>query len=293
MRSLFFSVFLVFAVVLHVLSLGKAADARKQLPQDEENAFVLPSAVLKIASLEYQGLASDILYLKCNVFMGGTLERKEEPRIKEWEWKWLVNVLDTTTDLDPYFFDPYFFANAFLPWDGGKVEEANRLLEKGSRYRDWDWMMPFFIGFNDFFFLHKDAEAAPYLMEASRRPGGDLMLGSLAARLAFNENRTETAVYFLEETARRTDDESLKQRYEMRAQALRSIVVLEKGISVYKKKFGKLPMTIDELVNQKILKELPTDPYGGMYYVAQDGTIGSTSSSELELHLSRAAKANR
>ncbi len=284
---------LVLAVVLHVLTLGKATDARKQLPQDEDTAFVLPSAVLKIASLEYQGLVSDILYLKCMVFMGGTLDRKEMPRVKEWEWKWLVNTLDTATDIDPYFFDPYFFANAFLPWDGGKAEEANRLLEKGSRYRDWDWILPFFIGFNDFFFLHKDAEAAPYLMEASRRPGGDSILGSIAARLAFKENRTETAIFFLEETARRTDDESLKQRYEIRIQALRSIAVLEKGISLYEKKFGKLPPTIDELVNREILKQLPIDPYGGMYYIAQDGTVGSTSRSELELHLSRAAKAHR
>ena len=49
--------------------------------------------------------------------------------------------------------DPYFYANAFLPWDAHMTEETNRLLEKGSRYRDWDWMLPFFIGFNDFFFL--------------------------------------------------------------------------------------------------------------------------------------------
>lgn len=212
--------------------------------------------------------------------------RNEKPRVEEWEWNWYTKILDTSTELDPYFLDPYLYANAFLPWESGKVEEANRLLERGSRYREWDWMLPFFIGFNDFFFLHKDAEAAPFFMEASRRPGGDPMLASIAARLAFKENRTETAIFFLEETVRTTDDQSLKMLYETRIQALRSIALLEKGVDLYKKKFGRLPSTVDELVRRNIINELPVDPYGGTYSLAQDGKVRSTTSSELEPHIS-------
>ncbi len=292
-RSPFIAILLLVAAVLHVISLGRAADAMKMLPHDEDRTFVLPSPLLKIAALEFRGLVSDIFFLDAMVFIGESQQRKERPRVKEWEWTWFTNVLDTSTDLDPYFFDPYFYANAFLPWDAGKAEQANKLLIKGSRYRDWDWMLPFFIGFNDFFFLHKDAEAAPFLMEASRRPGGDLMYASIAARLAFKENRTETALFFLEETARRADDQSLKNLYETRIQALQSIVVLEKGVALYKKQFGKMPATIDELVNRKILTQLPVDPYGGKYYIAQDGTVKSTTSSELEPHISKAMKSFR
>jgi hypothetical protein len=292
-RGPFIAILLLFAAVVHVISLGRAADAMKMFPKDEERAFVLPSPILKIASLEFRGLVSDIIFLDAMVFIGESQQRKERPRVKDWEWTWFTTVLDTSTDLDPYFFDPYFYANAFLPWDAGRAEQANQLLIKGSRYRDWDWMLPFFIGFNDFFFLHKDAEAAPYLMEASRRPGGDLMYASIAARLAFKENRTETALFFLEETARRTDDQSLKKIYETRIQALQSIVVLEKGVSLYKKKFGKMPETIDELVNRNILPQLPVDPYGGKYYIAQDGAVKSTTSSELEPHFSKTMKSFR
>ncbi len=292
-RSPFIAILLFFAAALHVISLGRAADAMKMLPKDENRAFTLPSPILKIASLEFRGLVSDIFFLDAMVFIGESQQRKEIPRVKEWEWTWFTAVLDTSTDLDPYFFDPYFYANAFLPWDAGRAEQANKLLIKGSRYRDWDWMLPCFIGFNDFFFLHKDAEAAPFLMEASRRPGGDLMYASIAARLAFKENRTETALFFLEETARRTDDQSLKNLYETRIQALRSIIDLEKGVSLYKKQFGKMPATIDDLVNRNILHQLPVDPYGGKYYIAQDGTVKSTTSSELEPHMSKAMKSFR
>jgi hypothetical protein len=289
MQRLLPIVFLFLAGLIHVFSLGKAADAMKKLPQGDDYSIVLPSPILKIATLEYQGFASDVLFLKSLVFIGETQERKEKPRVKEWEWQWWFKMLDVATDLDPYFFDPYFYANAFLPWDAHMTEETNRLLEKGSRYRDWDWMLPFFIGFNDFFFLQKDAEAAPYLMEASRRPGGDLMYASIAARLAFKENRIETAIFFLEETARRTDDESLKKKYETRIEALRSIVAIERGVSLYNKKFGRMPSTVDELVGRNILAKLPVDPYGGTYYIAKDGKIKSTASSELDLYLSPVA----
>ncbi|HUI45751.1 MAG TPA: hypothetical protein VL122_07210 [Nitrospirota bacterium] len=286
MRRLLIVAALILAVCLHAMALGKAADAMKLLPKDESQAFVLPSPLLKIAALEFHGIASDILFLKSTVFIGSAVGRKEKAGIKEWEWNWYAKILDASTDLDPYFLDPYLYANAFLPWEPGKVEEANRLLEKGSRYRDWDWRMPFFVGFNDFFFLHKDAEAAPFFMEASRRPGGDPMLASIAARIAFKENRTETAIFFLEETVRMTDDQSLKELYETRIQALQSIALLERGVGLYKKKFGRFPSTVDDLVRRNIINQIPVDPYGGTYSVALDGKVRSTTSSELEPHIS-------
>jgi hypothetical protein len=287
MRSkLLVLVFLLLAAFVHILSLGKAVDARNQLPQDDSDTFVLPSPILKIAALEFQGLASDVFFLKTMVFIGGTQQRKEMPRVKEWEWNWLVKVLDTATDLDPYFFDPYYYANAYLPWDAGKAAEANRILEKGSRYRDWDWMLPFYIGFNDFFFLGNDLDASTYLMEASRRPGGDPMLASLAARLAARGNRTETALYFLEEIAKRTEDRGMKKHYETRMQALRSLLFLDNSVSRFKKTFGRMPASLDELVNRNIIDQIPPDPYGGTYYITQDGKVRTTASSELEPYLS-------
>jgi hypothetical protein len=292
MRALAVVIVLILAGLLHVTSLGKASDLYKMLPQDTDQSFVLPSALIKIAALEFRGLASDVYFLNSMAFIGTASQRKETPRVKEWEWQWWTKQLDTATDLDPYFLDPYYYANAFLPWDAGRVgvEEANRLLEKGSHYRDWDWMLPFFIGFNNFFFLQNDSEAANFLMEASRRPGGDPMLGSIASRLAYRENRTETAIYFLEDIARRTSDNNLKESYEKRIRALRSIDNLEKAVSLFKNKFGKTPLNIEELVSKNIVSQLPRDPYGGNYFIDKDGKVRSTTGSELEPYLSPSQK---
>jgi hypothetical protein len=286
MQRLLIAIFLLIAASVHVFTLRQASDAMKEIPQDAADTFVIPSPILKIMALEFRGLASDILFLKSLAFIGGTQQRKEPTRVQESEWNWFIKVLNASTDLDPYFLDPYYYANAFLTWDAGRVEEANRLLEKGSRYRDWDWMLPFFIGFNDFFFLQNDSKAAEFLMEASRRPGGDPMLASIASRLAYKENRTETAIYFLEDIARRTNDNTVKESYEKRIRALRSIDNLEKAVSLFKNKFGRTPLKIEELVSKNLVSQLPRDPYGGNYFIDEDGKVRSTTSSELEPYFS-------
>ena len=211
---------------LHVILLGRAGLEMKTLPSGAGQGFVLPSPVLKITSLEFKGLVSDFLFLKALVFEGGTYERKE-PRMKPEEWGWLDKVLTASTDLDPYFFDPYFFANAYMTWDGGMIRETNALLEKGIQYRDWDWMLPFFAGFNSFFFLHDNVKAAEYLMTAPRRPGPSEQLASLAARMAYKEKKTENAILFLEAMAKKTEDEHLKKEYETRIRALRGRLLLK------------------------------------------------------------------
>ena len=119
-------------LTVHVVSLQKITELEKLIPKGEDTAYVMPSPILRVTALEFHGLASDFLFLKALIFLGGTYERKENPRVKPWEWKWLYHVLDASASLDPYFLDPYYFGNANLTWDGGLIKEANTLLEKGS-----------------------------------------------------------------------------------------------------------------------------------------------------------------
>jgi len=277
MRWLLVIVLLITLSAFHALALGKAAEQRKALPKDEGNAYVIPSPILKITALEFDGLASDFMFLQALVFEGSTFERKERPRVKEWEYRWMYNTLNASTDLDPYFFDPYYFGNANLTWEGNLVRETNILLDKGSRSRDWDWMLPFYIGFNNFYFLQDNEKASEYLMEASKRPGASPMLASLAARLAYKANKTENAIIFLQEILSRTDDENTKKMYEMRLNALKGILFLERAAAAYQERFKRQPGKLDDLTAKNIIREIPKDPYGGKFYIDKDGSIKTTS----------------
>jgi hypothetical protein len=268
---------LIFLTAVHVISLGKITDKFKQLSKGEESSFMIPAPILKIVTLDFHGIASDYLFLNALVFVGSTYERTERPRIKPWEWKWLYGTLDASTVLDPYFLDPYYFANGQLTWDALMIEEDNLLLAKGSQYREWDFSLPFYIGFNYFYFLQDNLNARTWLIEASRRPGAPPLYASLAGKLDYEKKHTENAINFIEEMSKRTEDEALKKKYETRLDFLRQVLKVENAVESFKKRFGRKPPDMQALIRMGMLQETPIDPYGGQFYLNGDSKVKSTS----------------
>lgn len=273
-----------FAVMLamipaYVSSLSSLSQMHHNLPKGNDASPVLPSAVLKLTSLEHDGVTSDFLYLKGLVFYGSTYEGegKTQRAVKGWEYTWLYHTLKAATELDPYFLDPYVFANSVLVWDAGMAREANALLEKGSRYRDWDYWLPFYLGFNYYYFLHDNDKASASLMEASKRPGAGSFIPFFAARIAYKGNRTENAILFLEGVLKTTKDESMRKDYETRLETLKRILFLENAVAAYREKTGGAPDNFNALLEQRIIDRIPDDPYGGKFYIEKDGTIRTTS----------------
>jgi len=286
-----FSILIVF-IVAHMSLVGTVTKEHAVLRQSgyQEQLFALPSPVLKIIALDYKGIASDVLFIKGIVYLGGFVSQKRTDRgrfqLTEPQWQAFYHAMDVSTDLDPYFQDPYYLANAFLTWDAGMVREANTLLDKGSRYRDWDWTLPFFSGFNYFYFLQENDKASEKLMEASRRNNNPI-LASLASKLAFKANKTENSIAFLEEMIRKAEDKYTKKLFEERVEAFTAIRVLEKAVTVYRQKYKRIPRNIDELVNKRVLVELPKDPYGGTFSVDAQGNIKTTSAGKLLPHVNK------
>lgn len=276
-RRLFPIVIVILLVPAYLFSLSMTATQRKMLPQRGEISYVLPSPLLKITALEFHGLAADFLFLKALTFYGGTLERTERPRIKEGEWRWMYDVLNAATDLDPYFYDPYYFANSNFTWEAHMVKEANTLLAKGNRYREWDWTIPFYMGFNEFYFLHDNAKASEYLMQGAKRPDADPILATLAVRMAYRGNRTEIAIAFLQETLEKTKDKNTRKELGMRLEVLQGAFALERAVEAYKNKFGKLPHDLKELPAKGFIAHIPADPYGGEFYIDKDGSVKTSS----------------
>ena len=276
-------VLLVVLATMHIFFLNRVTEGFKTLPTGEDSTFVLPTPVLKIVTLDFHGVTSDFLFLQALVFIGSTQERTERPRVKPWEWRWVNAMFDAATDLDPYFFDPYYIANAQLTWEALMIGDTNRLLEKGTQYRDWDSMLPFYLGFNYFYFLQDNVNARQWLQEASKRPDAPPLYASLAAKLAYEKKHTETAISFLEEMSKRAEDRSLKKRYNDRLNFLRHVLKIENAVELYKKKFGRNPAEISALVHSGLLQEIPADPDGGQLYLDGNGKVKSTR--ELQLNI--------
>lgn len=257
-----------------LLSLGLAS-VRGAVAEHKELAPPLPAAALKLLSLEYHDLVADLLFSRTMSFHGGKLNRREP--IDEDTNRAIYRRLDTASALDPLFVDPYYFGQSVLAWGAGMPREANHLLDRGRRSRTDDWVMPFFMGFNAFYFLGDNATAAEYLMEASRRPGASPALGLLAARLGAKGGDTVVSVAFLDQLAARTEDRATREGIQQRADALRGIAILEQAIARYRDMFGATPSDLRALVERGVLPSLPSDPYSGAYYLRPDGRVWTTS----------------
>lgn len=276
MRSFIVAILVIsFAISGSVFALTMVSSERDKLRRTEGIGLVMPSAVARIVALEFKGIFADIIFSRAMTYYGGKLIRTE--KITEEEWDWIYKNMDLATDLDNYFLDPYYFGAVNLSWGANKVKEANALLEKAFKYRDWDWSIPFYLGFNHFYFLQDNEKASFYLMESAKRGTSGSLIPILAARLAYQGKRTENGIIFLQEIIKKTDDDTVKKSYEMRLSALKGILFLEKAVAVYQDSFKKQPERLDELIAKGIITAIPKDPYGGKFYIDKDGSIKTTS----------------
>jgi tetratricopeptide (TPR) repeat protein len=254
---------------------GKVWEQREVVRRNTEAGYVIPSKYSRVLALEYKGLLADFLLLKTITFFGERVEF--EQTLSESDWTYIIGSLDVITDLDPYFLDPYVLAEGLLTWESGRYEEANRLLEKGRKYRVNDWQLPFFIGFNHFFFLKDYETGGDYLMQASRLPNSPKFLPSLAARIGYYGDKAHTAVMFLKGIIAQTSDERLKSWLNLRLVALERAALLEDLVEKYQKENGYLPTKVQDLVIAGYIDDLPVDPYGGDWVMMKNGRVFSTS----------------
>lgn len=270
---------LIFIVLLgsglHVLLSDMVWEERGNVRRNVEAGYVFPSRFTRIMALGHKGLYADFLFLKTATFYGEKQIYQQAMTSEDLDF--LVAGLDAVTDLDPYFLDPYVLAEGTLTWSARRFEDANRLLEKGMKNRAWDWQLPYYLGFNHFYFLKDYNKGAEYLMEASRRPGSPNFLPQLAARLSYYGDQAKTGVLFLTGMVNQTDDERLKASLLRRKKALEGATALEEAIERYTKAHRKAPDNLNDLVSEGYIDRLPEEPYGGTWVILRTGRVFSTS----------------
>ena len=95
----------------------------------------------------------------------------------------------------------------------------------------------------------------------------------LGARLAQKGGATQAGILFLANMYETTDDENARKSIEMRIDALKGVLVIEKAIEKFISNFNSPPQRLDELVETGILTKLPKNPYK-TYFDYKDGIIG-------------------
>jgi tetratricopeptide (TPR) repeat protein len=238
----------------------------------EEFMFLPDASELKTASLGYESLVADLLWLKAVQHMG-------ELKISDKGYDWIYRALDTVTTLDPKFLAPYETGGLILTIVADKADLSNKLLAKGYANNPGVWQLPFYLGFNYFYFMRQYKAAAKYMSIASEMEGSPKWLPLLASRLYYQADDPAYAIDFLKRMYDRTEDKRIKKGIQVRINLLKAQVIaaeLQKAVDYYEKRTGKRPLTIAELVSAGIIRAVPQEPGGGRFFIDSSGKVKSS-----------------
>lgn len=264
--------------MLHLLQLH-LDQQRAMTPKLQRFMYLPDGEYLRIAALGYEQVVADLLWIEAIQAMG-------ERKVMEEAGRWIAHALDVITTLDPLFVHVYEAGGIALTTLVVMPEESNRLLKKGIRYNPNVWQLPFYLGFNYYFELHDDQQAAEYIAQASRLPGAPSFLAEFAVRLYASARTPQEAIDFLAQMYAHTANGNVKRVLEQRlkeAVAERDLQMLEAVLTRYRERYGHAPARLEELVESNLLPALPREPFGGRYLY--DPQTQSVRSSEMKERL--------
>ncbi len=228
-----------------------------------ENYLFLPKGeLIKPFVMGYDQLTADLIWLQAIQVIG-------EKSVTPDGYQWIYNSLDVVTTLDPKFAYAYQLGGVVLSVLGKAPDKSNELLLKGLAENPQVWQIPFYIGFNNFFYMNDYKKAAEYMAKASELPGHTEELAKLAAKLYVQAGDPTVALEFLTRLHQDSHDEKVRAGLEQRIIDViveRDSVYLEDAVKRYKEIYKRYPVQLIELVDQGIIKSIPEEPSGGYYY---------------------------
>jgi hypothetical protein len=242
------------------LQLDRAATA---VTRPDEPVYLPRAEYLRPMSLGWQNAFADVLWFRTISYFG---EHYRNDRT----YRWLADMCDLVTDLDPRAEHVYRFCGGVLPWEAGEVDAGMHVLEKGVRQFPESWTLQYSLGFLEYFFKDDRARALAYLRRAAQLPGAHPEVAHLAALLTTEQYGPETTLELLSELERDTDSADLREVLRDRmldAQADINVQRLNAAVAVYAERTGRTPLLVDDLVTVGLLAEVPTDPFGGTYVI--------------------------
>ncbi len=246
----------------------------KPLVKEETLGLKFDPKVIKLSFPAFAEVVADIIYIRLCVFFG----EKIFANVKLEDWDWILNNIETVLTIDPYYFDPYYMTGTLIAWEAPKMhlEEINQILKKGLSYSK-DFCIPFFLGFNQFYFLDDKETGAYYLKMASERENSPKYLPLLVTRLYTKSGKIDAAIAITTEQLKRETNKEYYKRLKKRLEALKILKGLQFAIDIYQRQFGKCPETLEKIKEKGIIKEIPEDPYKGKFCIEKDCRVWTTS----------------
>jgi hypothetical protein len=221
----------------------------------------LPASALKTVLGYLSQLGSEMHFIKTGVFLGALDPNKPMDKYADS----LVSNFEVMAELHPYFRDTYFFAESTLAHIGPEqARAANAILTTGMTVYPDDWFLPFFKGFNHFYYLKENRKAAEDLLKASQLPDGPTWLAHLASMLAAEGGDIYGGLAWLNMMLKAEEDPAMQERYRRDIGAFEKALIVQEAVFAYRRKYNQLPSELNDLIPE-FIQALPE--FDGDFYL--------------------------
>ena len=242
----------------------------------EDESLYLSGNTARRMSLAFNGLAADWYWMRSLQYVGRKImavpEDVQIDNLEKLNLKLLAPLLDTTTTLDPQFYEPYEYAAVVLP--AIDIQQAIRITQKGIAANPNDWKHYHHLGY--IYWQQKNFQAAGEAYDrGAQLPGAKPWMSAMRARMAAEGGSRTTAREIYTQMYEQSGDESVRETAKRRLMQLDSLDEREafsKLLSTYRSRTGHCPANWKEL--EPVLRALrlnisdsgaPFDPSGRPY----------------------------
>lgn len=238
--------------------------------EKHQTFLTMPSGkTLKILSFGYQNLMSDMLFIwSIQFYSNYTLSNS---------YDYLEHVFNTITDITPRYKEPYIVGSWIMALEKGDIKMAMRLLSKASRNIPDEWLFDSENGYYAKKYLKDYKLAEKYFARAAANPEAPAFIKREKAHMVYMEDDLKDSYAMWTDILKKAKDSvertsatnHLHQiKYEIDKKTLDTL------ITKFKQKYNRYPRTLQELVNARLAKEIPTDYDGNEYiYDAKTGKV--------------------
>jgi len=262
--------FLIFVALAAATTLAASRlHVERERPYDIDS--VPRAGPLAFLFLGNRTLAADVNWLRAVQYIG-------ETRGNERGWDKLFPLVDAVTDLDPMHGYAYQVAGAILS-SVGRVDESNRILEKGTRAVPDRYILPYHRAFNAFYYQGDWKQAGKWAEVAARTPGAPPHIRQNVLAYYVKGKRADAAVAFLEQALAEAKDPDTRKALESQLKQARlelDATKVEDAIAEWRARYLSGPLALGQLVSEGLIPAIPPDPYGGDLYLDEEGRVRST-----------------
>ncbi len=284
MKTIYWTLILAFSLTAAV-GVQRWIDGKKGTASAvEESLYFTSGATLRQTSLGFEGLMSDLYWLRTIQYFGGKIEDKEGTlniaNVGSWKLVLLEPLINITTQLDPHYVAAYRFGSVFLP--DIDPEKAIKLAQRAIQDNPNDWRLYQDLGFI-YWKQKRFQDASDTYLAGSKISEAPKWLEQLSAIMLAKGGERETSRQMFARIYETTDDPNVKKTSLSRLefyQASDQMDFLNKQLEEFRAARGSCPTHPSQLIRAlppNVVQKLrqfgmqfdqnmtPLDPHGFTY----------------------------